>query len=98
MARTPESKVKDEVKRQLEKAGAYYFMPVQTGMGAPTLDFLVCYKGVFFAIETKAEIGMKMTERQTQTAKAVIAADGRAFLVDGIGAARSIISTMELFL
>jgi hypothetical protein len=49
---TPEGKVKARVKRALAAlpGKVYSFMPVQTGYGAPTLDFLICYRGRFFAI------------------------------------------------
>lgn len=52
---TPESKVKKKVKEILEKAGAYYVMPVTSGYGrsgAP--DFLVCHAGKFIGIECKS--------------------------------------------
>jgi len=52
--RTPEGKVKAEVKKYLKKIGAYYFMPVQTGYGAAGVDFYICYEGWFIAVETKA--------------------------------------------
>ena len=78
---TPEGRVKDHVKRYLKAKGAYWFMPVQNGMGAPSLDFLVCYKGRWIAIETKT--GTKgMTPRQQITAKLMEAAGGSAVLVN----------------
>lgn len=55
MALTPEGKVKLAVKMYLTAIGAYYYMPVSNGMGrvgAP--DFLVCHRGRFIAVETKA--------------------------------------------
>lgn len=82
MAQTPEGKVKDKVKRLLKKYGAYYFMPVQTGYGAPTLDILACYKGIFIAIETKAP-GKKPTARQELTIKEIKAANGLVYVIDG---------------
>src|SRR5690606_41709217 len=60
---TPEGRVKEKVKALLRRYGAYYFMPVQYGYGAPSVDFLVCHQGFFAAIETKAE-GKKPTKRQ----------------------------------
>lgn len=50
---TPEGEHKLAVKKWLTAIGAYWFMPVQTGYGKKTLDFLCCYRGFFFAIETK---------------------------------------------
>lgn len=63
---TPEGKVKEKVKKVLKEAGAYYHMPVQNGMGKPSLDFVCCHKGRFLAIETKTEKG-KLTLRQQMT-------------------------------
>jgi len=51
--RTPEGKVKAEVKKYLNDLGAYYFMPVQTGYGRRGVDFYICYHGQFIALETK---------------------------------------------
>lgn len=78
---TPEGKVKKRVKELLSDVGAYYYMPVSNGMGAPSLDFIGCYKGAFFGIETKA--GNKgMTARQFATAKRIEDAGGLTFLVN----------------
>lgn len=78
---TPESKVKDKVKRLLKKHGVYWFMPVQIGYGARTLDFLCCLDGDFFAIETKAG-NKQMTGPQEAVADAIRAAGGKVFLVN----------------
>lgn len=50
---TPEGILKKQVKEYLDERGAYYFMPVQMGIGAATVDFLCCVRGRFVAIETK---------------------------------------------
>ena len=63
---TPEGKVKEAVKKVLKQRGAYYHMPVQNGMGKPSLDFVCCHKGRFLAIETKTEKG-QLTLRQKAT-------------------------------
>lgn len=63
---TPEGKVKEKVKKVLQEFGAYFHMPVQNGMGKPSLDFICCHKGRFLAIETKTEKG-KLTLRQQAT-------------------------------
>ena len=68
--KTPEGKIKDQVKAFLKERGAWFFMPVPTGYGTPTLDFIGCYKGRFFAIETKAP-GKKPTARQGATIAAL---------------------------
>lgn len=82
MATTPEGKVKDSIKKTLKNVGAYYFMPVQNGMGAPSLDFLGCFCGQFFAIEAKAP-GKKPTKRQELTMGSMAATGGVVFVIDG---------------
>lgn len=79
---TPEGKVKDKVKKLLQEFGAYYFMPVQTGFGAPTIDFLACHNGRFLGIETKAP-GKKPTPRQEVTMGRINAAGGKTLVIDG---------------
>lgn len=82
---TPEGVVKGKVKKFLTpliSRGVYFHMPVQNGMGAPTLDFVGCLRGRFFAIETKAG-DAKPTARQEQTAAAMTAGGAVVFLVDG---------------
>ena len=59
MAQTPEGKVKDRVKKLLVQYGAYYYMPMQNGMGRVGVpDIVACMPspvgGLFVAIETKA--------------------------------------------
>lgn len=58
MASTPEGKVKDQIKKRLKTARAYYTMPVMTGMATNgTPDFAICYQGRYLAIEAKAGDG-----------------------------------------
>lgn len=78
---TPEGKVKARVKTLLSEHKAYYFMPVQNGMGAPSLDFLGCCNGRAFAVEAKAGNG-KMTARQQHTANAMHKAGCTVFTVN----------------
>jgi len=80
MSRTPEGVVKDQVKKLLKAHGAYYHMPVMNGMGAPTLDFICCHNGRFFAIETKRP-GGKPTPRQEITMAEIALAGGYVFVV-----------------
>ena len=87
MANTPEGKVKEQVKRALKGLQAkgypvYWHMPVQNGMGKPSLDFIGCVKGQFFAIETKAP-GKKPTERQQGTIAEMQKAGAHVFVYDG---------------
>jgi hypothetical protein len=81
MATTPEGKVKKQVRLVLDKLGAYYVMPVTGGygkQGAP--DFLVCYRGKFIGIETKAGKG-KTTALQELNLKHIQDAGGTALVV-----------------
>lgn len=82
---TPEGKVKDKVKRVLKAHGdgVYSFWPVQTGMGAKTVDCLVCAHGHYAAIETKAP-GKKPTPLQDLTLRQVRAAGGATFVIDNV--------------
>jgi len=83
MAGTPEGKVKRHVTQVLKRAdGVYYFMPVQTGYGSPTLDYLGTHRGRGFAIETKAP-GKKPTIRQSAIIKEMEAAEMKVFVIDG---------------
>lgn len=82
---TPEGKVKEQVKKLLKEYGAYYHMPVQNGMGAPTLDFICCFRGRYLAIEAKAP-GKLPTPRQLKTMDQIQVAGGFAVAVDGGGA------------
>ena len=79
---TPEGRVKDAVKKLLKEHRVYWHMPVQNGMGAPSLDFVCCVKGKYFAIETKAP-GKKPTPRQENTIAEIQRAGGKVFVIDG---------------
>jgi hypothetical protein len=84
---TPEGRVKAEVKRQLKALGAYQFWPVQTGMGATTVDCLACLRGRFIGIETKAP-GKKPTPLQWTTLTKIAMADGINLVIDSVAMAR----------
>ena len=79
---TPEGKVKEKVKKVLKEYNAYYHMPVQNGMGKPSLDFICCHKGRFLAIETKTEKG-KLTLRQQVTIDEMQKAGAIALVIRG---------------
>lgn len=81
---TPEGKIKQKVKRKLTELGAYWFCPVQNGMGAPGLDFMqVQVPGCpAFVIETKAP-GKQLTVRQERTVASIRVAGGVVFIIDG---------------
>jgi hypothetical protein len=54
---------------------------VPSGFGKSSLDCIVCYYGVFIAIETKAP-GGKPTPRQDFTILEITAARGLVFVID----------------
>lgn len=79
---TPEGKVKALVNRVLSRYKLYKYMPVPGGFGESTLDYLVCFKGRFVAIETKAP-GKKPTDRQKYVMAQMQRAGAAVFVVDG---------------
>lgn len=83
MASTPEGKVKATVSKLLKSVdGLYYFMPVPSGYGESSLDYLGCYRGKFFAIETKKP-GGKPTDRQKMVIEKMRKAGAAVFVIDG---------------
>ena len=82
MAMTPERRVKNQVRKLLDKLGAYYSMPVTSGYGnsvAP--DFLACIKGRFVGIECKAN-GNKPTPLQEKNLRDIELSGGISLVVD----------------
>jgi hypothetical protein len=80
---TPEGKVKAKVKAVLKSYGAYWHCPVQNGMGSPSLDFVGCYYGLFYAIETKAG-NKRPTPRQEMTIEDMVEAGGKVFVINEV--------------
>lgn len=78
---TPEGRVKEQVKRLLKQFDAYWHCPVQNGMGAPSLDFICCINGKYFAVETKAG-NKKPTPRQETTIAEIQRRKGKCFVVN----------------
>lgn len=82
MAKTPEGEVKEAVSKLLDRFDAFMFMPVQTGFGRKTVDYIGFRNGgAAFAIETKAP-GEKPTDKQIEELRTVLAKGGAAFVVD----------------
>lgn len=81
---TPEAKVKKQVKEILNKykPDLWYCMPAARVYGrAGTPDFLVCYKGQFIAIETKAGDN-KPTALQELAFEQIRKADGFVLVIN----------------
>jgi Holliday junction resolvase len=56
---TPEAKVKNKIKKILDKLGCYYFFPQTGGYGRSGVpDIIICHQGKFIAIECKAGKGV----------------------------------------
>lgn len=94
---TPEKRVKVVVRKLLDELQAYYVMPVTGGygtQGAP--DFLVCHKGRFIGIETKAGRG-RTTALQELNLKRIREAGGVAVVVyeDDIDMLRKLLTIGE---
>jgi len=79
---TPEGKVKQKVKKYLTEMGCYYAMPATGGYGlSGTPDFLVCYRGMFVAIECKAGKNVP-TALQLAALDRITGAGGLALVID----------------
>ena len=74
---TAEALVKKEIKRGLAARGIWFFMPVQTGYGRRSVDFICCWQGLFLAIEAKAGDN-KLGRQQQATLEEIKEAGGRA--------------------
>lgn len=60
----------------------YKFMPVPAGFGPSSLDYLLCVRGDFVAVETKVK-GKDLTPRQKLCARQIEEAGGKVFKIDG---------------
>jgi hypothetical protein len=80
---TPEGTTKDDIKKLLAAYGddLYAFWPVQTGYGSRTIDCLVCFRGLFIAVEAKRK-GARARKFQERILTQVDKAGGYAFCVD----------------
>jgi Holliday junction resolvase len=84
-----EADVKKELKKYLTEIGAWQYWPVSNGMGRHGIpDVLICYRGHFLAIETKAP-GRREEENggcsalQVKEISSIRGAEGIAFSFDG---------------
>lgn len=79
---TPEGKVKTKVSALLKATpDLWYNMPVPSGFGEQTLDYLGCHRGAFFAVETKAP-GSEPTPRQERTIEKMRLSGAKVFIID----------------
>ena len=79
---TPEGKVKAKVRKKLDEAKAYYFMPATGGYGKSGVpDIVACVNGWFIGIECKAGIN-KPTALQQNNLNAIKASGGTALVIN----------------
>lgn len=97
MSKTPEGRVKDAIKKELDsrgfwRAGAaqppavdgWYYMPVSNGMGVHGIpDFICCWKGKFLGIEAKAPGGTP-TPNQLRRHEELRAGGGTVLIVSDV--------------
>ena len=82
MAKTPEAKVKDKIKKILETHDIYYAMPHGAGFGnAGVPDFLCCMNGKFLAIEAKADLSSAVTALQLRQLNDIEESGGVSWIV-----------------
>lgn len=85
MAKTPEGRVKDAVRKILTEFGIYHFMPPGMGFGRAGIpDIIGCFRGQFIAIECKAGKG-KTTALQDRELSAIRASGGMAMVINEDG-------------
>jgi len=75
-----EADVKKAVKAFLKERGAWWFMPVPGGYSRRTVDFLICYRGKFIALETKRPEVTTVTRLQLKDLYDVRQAGGYAIV------------------
>lgn len=95
---TPESRVKEKVKKILKEFNVYHFMPIggmYSKIGVP--DIICCYKGRFIAIECKAG-NNKPTALQERELRLIKESGGYALVVneDNIDDVRKLLDSEEM--
>jgi hypothetical protein len=85
---TPEGRVKAAINKTIKLFGdrVYKHMPVPSGYGMSTLDYLLCVNGRFLGIEAKRD-GGEPTDRQMQMMREIRNAGGVAICVNSVSQA-----------
>lgn len=83
---TPESKVKQSIKRWLNAQGIYSFSPIGSAFGTHGVpDIICCVRGLFVAIEVKAPGKLSnTTANQKRHIADIKKSGGVAFVVDSL--------------
>jgi hypothetical protein len=84
MASSPEGRVKQSIKKLLDRLGVWYFMPVAGPFAVHGIpDFICCWGGDFIAIEAKAPGKLSnLTVHQQRKIEQINGAGGFAVAVD----------------
>lgn len=95
MAKTPEARVKEKIKKLLKAHEVWHFLPVSNGLGKHGIpDFICCAPttitenmvgqkiGMFVGIEAKATDNHSPTERQAICLREIHTANGAALVVN----------------
>jgi hypothetical protein len=84
MAKTPEGEVKRAIRDVLERyEGMWFYMPVPSGYGRRTVDFIGIFRGKGFAIEAKRP-GEEPNLNQQEELGALRNAGATTFVIDGV--------------
>jgi hypothetical protein len=96
VVKTPESSVKSDIKDFLDAKGEdiYYHMSVQSGYGRRTVDFLICYKGMFIAIEAK-RLGGYGAKFQVDLCEEIRDAHGHALIADNVEQVKALFNYID---
>lgn len=78
-----ERQIKAQVRKILDEYPHYRFMPVPTGFGKRTLDYLICFNGLFLAIETKAPGEVPTAQQEATITYIRTMGKGKVFVIDG---------------
>lgn len=94
---TPESKVKAQVRSELQVRGAWFFFPPANGFGKGGIpDVVGCLRGRFFGIECKAPGKLHtLTELQKMRLQEIEEAGGLAVAVDSVSTLRDVLDEWE---
>jgi Holliday junction resolvase len=92
---TREKQVQDGIIRYLKANGAWYTKVHQAGYGRKGIpDILACYRGVFFGIEVKNEVG-KPSDDQIRELHSIRAAGGIAVIARGVSDVRCFLDAIN---
>lgn len=84
MRKTPEGKVKIEVRKVFDEHGVWYWMPGSNIYGrSGQSDFIAIINGRVLAVETKADSKSNPTPMQQQFLNSVMGAGGVALVIRG---------------